>query len=532
MPKGISDKIVFKEYNQHQIELLPETADELIPQDHLVRIVDDTINKMDLEPLLKQYKYGGGASRYAPLMMLKVFVYAYSVGVFSSRKIARELRENIHFMWLSGKQRPDFRTINKFRKTKLQPVMHEVFISSVKLLAESGHVKLENYFLDGTKIESKAGRYTFVWKKAVDTFEERMDEKLREYLKEAERIAEEENLEYGNRDLEEMGNGPISPEKIQEMADKLSAIIAKLDTSDNEEPETRKRKKKLQKIQKTLSLDFSERKRRYYHHREMLGIRKSYSKTDTDATFMRMKEDHMRNGQLKPGYNVQVGTENKFVLSYTIHANPTDTRTLPVHLDQFSKDFGKYPKNLIADSGYGSEQNYDYLEEKKVTPYVKYGTYRLEQKRKNKKNQYRTFRWDYDPEKDELECPEGKKLVYKYTSTYKSDAGYETTRRHYECEDCNNCPVKQDCTMSDGNRKTAFSPHLWQHKQRVKKLLSTESGDELKRKRGHEVETVFGQIKGNLGFKRFRTGGNEGVATEWGLLMMGYNMKNLLWAKA
>ncbi len=120
MPKGKSDKLVFKEYNQHQLELIPKSADELIPQTHLVRIVDDTINKMNLEPLLKQYKYGGGASRYAPLMMLKVFVYAYSVGIFSSRKIAKALRENIYFMWLSGRQTPDFRTINKFRNTKLK----------------------------------------------------------------------------------------------------------------------------------------------------------------------------------------------------------------------------------------------------------------------------------------------------------------------------------------------------------------------------------------------------------------------------
>ena len=243
MPKGVSEKLVFKEYNQKQIGLLPKTADELIAQDHLVRIIDETIDKMDLEPLLKQYKYGGGASRYAPLMMLKVFVYAYAVGIFSSRKIAKELRENIYFMWLSGKQRPDFRTINKFRKTKLQPVMHEVFISSVKLLSEAGYVNLENYFLDGTKIESKAGRYTFVWKGAVDTFEKKMDEKIREYLKEAERIAAEENEKYGGRDLEEMGSGPISEELIQKMADKLNTVIAKLDESIEELEESKERKK-------------------------------------------------------------------------------------------------------------------------------------------------------------------------------------------------------------------------------------------------------------------------------------------------
>lgn len=527
MPKGISDKPVFKEYNQNQIELLPKTADELIPQSHLVRLVDDMLDKMDLEPLLRQYKYGGGASRYAPLMMLKVFVYAYAVGIFSSRKIAKELRENIHFMWISGRQTPDFRTINKFRKTKLQPVMHEVFISSVKLLSEAGYVNLENYFLDGTKIESKAGRYTFVWKGAVDTFEKKMDEKIREYLKEAERIAGEENDEYGDRDLEEMGTGPISEELVQKMADKLSSIIAKLDESPEETDETKKRKKKLQKIEKTFNLDFSPRKKKYNEYRKILGERRSFSKTDTDATFMRMKEDHMLNGQLKPAYNVQVGTENSFILSYSVHPNPTDTRTLPIHLDELRNDYGKYPVNVIADAGYGSEQNYEYLEEKDMTAYVKYNTYKKELKKRDRTNRYRTYRWDYDPQEDELTCPEGAKLKYLYTKNYKTQSGWQSTRRMYKCDSCDICKVREECTRSEF-RQAAFSPNLWNRKQVVKERLSSQPGISLMKRRSHEVETVFGQIKGNLGFRRFRTTGTEGVSTEWGLLMMGYNMKNLL----
>jgi transposase len=527
MPKGISDVPVFKEYDQSQIELIPKSADELIPQDHLVRIVDKTVNEMDLEPLLKQYKYGGGASRYAPLMMLKIFVYAYAEGIFSSRRIAKALRENIHFMWLSGRQTPDFRTINKFRNSKLKPVMHEIFIASVKLLAESGHVNLENYFLDGTKIESKAGRYTFVWKGSVDTFEKKMNEKLREYLQEAEKIAEEENIEYKNRDLEEMGKGPVSAEKIKEMADHLSSIISKLDEQEEPEKETKKAKKKLQKIHKTINQDFLTRKIKYDNHREIMQDRRSYSKTDTDATFMRMKDDHMRNGQLKPAYNVQVGTENNFILDYSIHSNPTDTRTLEPHLESFKKTFGKFPENLIADAGYGSEQNYTYLEKKKITAYVKHNTYRLEQKKRDKKNHYKTYRWEYREQEDHLICPEGKVLKYQYTKKYITDRGYETERRMYKCFDCDKCPVRSDCTKAE-YRQAAFSPALWKHKQTAKKLLSTDKGTNLRKRRCHEVETVFGEIKGNMGFRRFTMGGNDGVSTEWGLHMLAYNMKKLL----
>ena len=239
-----------------------------------------------------------------------------------------------------------------------------------------------------------------------------------------------------------------------------------------------------------------------------------------------MKEDHMLNGQLKPAYNVQVGTENSFVLYYSIHSNPTDTRTLPAHLDKLKEEYGKYPASLIADAGYGGEQNYEYLENNKITGYVKYNTYKKEQKKRDKKNKYKTWRWKYEAETDELICPEGKKLKYTYTKKYKNESGYETTRRMYKCGVCDECSVRTDCTRGEF-RQTAFSPQLWQQKQRVKKLLSSEAGINMMKRRSHEVETVFGQIKGNMGFRRFLTTGNDGVSTEWGLLMMGYNMKNL-----
>jgi transposase len=228
MAKGKSDKLIFKTYDQSQLELLPPTAAELIPENHLVRVVNEVIEMLDVRPLLDQYDRGGGASRYHPLMLLKVLVYSYLGGIYSSRKIAKALRENVYFMWLSGRQQPDFRTINTFRKDRLSPVIEEVFIASVKLLAEAGYVSLNSFFVDGTKIEANANRYSFVWRRAVDTFDKRIDEKLKEFLGEVKRIAEEEDLEYGDRDLEEMGSGSISCELVEKMADELSSVLKQL----------------------------------------------------------------------------------------------------------------------------------------------------------------------------------------------------------------------------------------------------------------------------------------------------------------
>lgn len=231
MPKGVSDKVTFKPYDVGQGELIPPTADELIPENHLVRIVNSTLDEIDLSLLLKQYK-GGGASRYNPLMLLKILVYGYLNNVHSSRLIAKSVRENIYFRWIAGCQTPDFRTINCFRKDRLAPVVNEVFVEVVKLLQKQGYVQLDTLYVDGTKIESRANRYTFVWRKAVDTFDNRLEEKIRAYLEDVQTIAEAEDLRFGDEDLPEMGKGSVSSETISEMAMKINKVLEKIPNDD------------------------------------------------------------------------------------------------------------------------------------------------------------------------------------------------------------------------------------------------------------------------------------------------------------
>lgn len=233
MAKGVSDKLTFKPYDQGQMELIPPTADELIGKNHLVRVVNATLEQLNLEPLLRQYSSGGGASRYNPLMLLKVLVYGYLNNVCSSRVLAKQVRENIYYRWIAGCGQPDFRTINSFRKDKLSPVIDEIFVEVVKLLHERGYVQLKTLYVDGTKVESRANRYSFVWKRAVDTFDGKLEEKVRSFVKEAKEISEAENIEFGDEDLPEMGKGPVSAEEISLMAEKINGVISKL-TEQNE----------------------------------------------------------------------------------------------------------------------------------------------------------------------------------------------------------------------------------------------------------------------------------------------------------
>ena len=234
MNKEKSDKITYKPYEQDQQYLISPGADELILKDHLVRLVNGVIDEMGREMLLRKYQTGGGASRYHPVMMTKLFVYGYMTKTCSSRMVAKAERENIMFMWLSGGQKPDFRTLNDFRGKRLKGVMEEIFVTAVKMLSAKGYIKLENYFVDGTKIESASGRYTFVWKKAVEKNDKKLDEKLRVYIRMAEKVWNDENSEYGNRDLEELGGREkITSKDVRELARILRERLEELDVEED-----------------------------------------------------------------------------------------------------------------------------------------------------------------------------------------------------------------------------------------------------------------------------------------------------------
>jgi transposase len=520
MSKGKSDKITYKPYEQHQAFLIPPSSAELIPSNHLVRLVSEVIDEMGIEKLLRKYQVGGGASRYHPVMMTKVFVYGYMTKVCSSRMLAKALRENVMFMWLSGNQKPDFRTLNDFRGKLLKGVMEEIFITAVKMLASKGYIKLENYFVDGTKIESASGRYTFVWKRAVETNDRKLDAKLRAYIQMAEQAWEEENVEYGNKDLEELsGKEGYTSADVKELADILRDRLQQLDDGAS--------KKKLKKGLKTVEKDYLPRKRKYEKAKRVCGKRSSYSKTDVDATFMRMKEDHMRNGQLKPGYNVQIGTENGFVVGYDLFPNPTDTKTLKPHLRRQAKRLGVKPKAVITDAGYGSEENYVCLENRRTKAVIKYSMYRKEQSRKWKQDRFKTDNWEYNAKEKYYVCPNERKLVFRAVKKKHTHSGYPITVDTYECESCKYCRLKKQCTKAKGNRTIERNERWLRLKQKANQVLEDERYIQLRKQRSVEVETVFGHIKGNLGYRRFLLRGTAKVSTEWGLLALGYNLKQI-----
>ena len=287
-----SKQPTFRPYNQDQLLVLPPSLDDLISTDHTVRIVNDVINRINIEPLLKAYHIKGG-SNYHPLMLLKVLVYGYVTNIYSSRKLAEACRERIPFMWLSAMNKPDHNTINRFRGVRLKHALRSVFEDVVQLLAQEGLLSIDQVYTDGTKIEANANKYTFVWRKSIQTNKEKIKKQLEEIWNYAQNIAAAEDKMPEPPDLT-----TINPQSVNAAVEKLNKALADKDGAD------KKVKAKLRYINKNFPANIS----KYEQQEAILGERNSYSKTDPDATFMRMKEDHMLNGQLKPGYNVQIST--------------------------------------------------------------------------------------------------------------------------------------------------------------------------------------------------------------------------------
>jgi hypothetical protein len=402
----------------------------------------------------------------------------------------------------------------------MRSVIEEVFTEVLEYLIEHGYVKVENYFIDGTKIEANANRYSFVWRKSTENYKQKLEEKVREMMDEVERVNAEEEERYGDKDLEELGEeAEIDTEDLKELAKRL-----------NEKLKERPKDKQLKKAVRKLEKDFIPRMEKYERYEETFEGRNSFSKTDEDATFMCMKEDHMRNRKLKPGYNVQIGTEQQFVTGYSIHQRPGDSTCLIPHLEKVRTQLGRMPKKVIADAGYGSEENYAHLEDQAIDAYVKYGTYDREQKKRRKipeRERYWASNWVYDDQRDEFTCPQGKRLRYEYTSKTRTDNGYPAERRVYRCADCEHCPVREKCTRSKYGRRVRFSPFLRQFRQTAHERLLSPEGKHLRSQHLVEAEAVFGQLKHNWGFRRFLLRGLDKVKTEWGLLCVAHNIAKL-----
>jgi len=500
---------IFKELNGNQPSLFPENILDRIALNHPVRLVNEVVDNLDITTIVENYK-GGGASSFHPRMMIKVLFYSYLCNIYSCRKIDKALQENIHFIWISGGSTPDFRTINYFRGKRLQGQIKTLFAEVVRLLQELNYVSLDVQYIDGTKIESASNKYTFVWRGSVEKNKAKLEQKIQSVLQDIDNQIKEDSKTINNEDL---------PQKIDSktLKEKLSVLNSKL-----KEP-GKSTQKQLSKLQE----EHLPRLEKYENQLEILGQRNSYSKTDTDATFMRMKEDHMKNGQLKPAYNPQISTENQFVTHFSIHQTPGDTTTLQSHLEEFESQYNKQSSVAVADAGYGSEENYEYMGSHDIEAFVKYNYFHKEQKRSFKKNIFLPQNLYYNKEEDYYVCPMGQHMVKIKEGKRTSDNGYTSHVSCYQATRCQGCPLLGQCHKAKGNRMIEVNHRLNELKQKAKERLLSETGLYHRSKRPIEPEAVFGQMKSNNRFNRFTLRGLPKVEIEFGLMALAHNLRKL-----
>lgn len=510
------ENLHFRSYDPDQTLLFPQRIDRDIPKDDPVRILKSVIESLDLSGFKKLY-HERGRSPYHPKMMLMVILYSYMNNVYSCRKIEKLLYRDIYYIWLSGYQKPDFATINRFRNRVKNEIGH-IFTLLVLILVEKGFVTLEVEYLDGTKIESKANKYTFVWRKSVERNREKLLEKIRVLLQQInEQMAQDKAADVDILEL--------TPQTLCEISKEFKEALGSAPEAKTKEEKAAQRGKN--KMFKELERH-GEKLAEYNSRLEQMEGRNSISKTDPSATFMRMKEDAMCNGQTKPGYNLQISSENQFITDFALFPNPTDTLTFIPFLGSFPGRYGRFPKRVVADSGYGSEENYRFMDEAGIEGFVKYNRFHLEHRPRYKPDTFHPDSLYYNEEGDYYICPMGQRMSRTGTLQTRTEGGYISQSACYRAIRCKGCPLRCLCYKAKANQRTIRVNHrLNSYKRKACELLTSEEGIKERGRRCIEPEAVFGQMKSNMAYRRFRHMGKDKVVMDFTFFAIAFNIKKL-----
>lgn len=506
----ITTKAVFKSYDQQQILLLPPNLEEMIPKNHLVRVVNQVVEQLDLSSIMNQYD-GGGTSAYHPKMLVKVLLYGYAMKIYTGRKIAKALTQDITFMWLAAFNRPDFRTINLFRSGILKETIEDIFKEMLLFLLDHGYIKVENYFTDGSTFTADANRLKVVWKKNSERYKAIAEQKCQELFKQIDQLNADDELQYGDKNLEEMGSKPVSKEAMATGVEKLNKAIE--NTSEN------RTKRKAESLKKKIIVQ-QEKISKYEEQLEIGQQRSGYSKTDTDASVMKMKND-----EFLPAYNVLVSSESQFVTAITTHQNPNDGACFKEHFESFVFT----PETITADSIFGTEQNYQLLEGADIESYLKYPMFHKEDTKKIKDDPFRKENFKYDPVSDTYTCPNSQPLRYaRMKEEIHKKTGFKSHYKIYQADNCTACKMREQCTKSRENNRTIMINEQWGiYKELANRNLNSEKGFQLRRQRGQEIETCFGDFKHNMDFRRFRLRGLKKANTEVTVVAIAHNLRKI-----
>ncbi len=484
--------------------ILPICTEEIIADGDSVRVLEEIIDKINIP----YSKFKHNKNHISDKTMLKIIIYGNMEQITTLRKLEKACKRDINFKWLLQDESPPSKSsIGRYIQNN-EKLFDEVINEVVKLLILRDEITFDNVYIDGTKIEANANKYSFVWRKAVEKFDSKLDIKIKDLLNE---INAKYKTEY---DKNQMNN----------CLEFLRQIIIKKDILFVHGKG--KRKTQEQKQYEELS-GYIERKDKYNSYNSTFKGRNSFSKTDVDATFMHMKEDHMRNSQLKPGYNMQIAVNSEYIVGVDISSQRSDQLTLIPMLENLKNNLPQKYGNIVADAGYESEENYQYLKENNQASYIKPQNYEQSKKRSFKKWVGKRENMQYDSELDEYTCANKKKLKYMFEKQRISKSGYKSHVKVYECDDCTNCEYKSRCVKSkydNYNKRLWVAYNFAKYRQESLANIKSPKGILLRTNRSIQVEGAFGVLKQCYGFRRLNRRGYSNVKSEFMLLCIAYNI--------
>ena len=502
--------------------VLPLNLETVIPSDDKVRLLSQFVEELDLTDLYRTYDRVR-KNTATPRQMLKIVLYAAMNRLYSSRDIETACKRDINFMFLlEGSPAPDHATIARFKYLHFSEVSEKYLAAMSEWLYLSGEISGKDIFIDGTKIESCANRYTFVWKKAVTKNQAKLMAKAVSLVEQCEEV----------HAVKAVHDGTVTLHKLKKLRKKLFQL---------KEEEgiifvhgTGKRKGQLQKDIELLE-SYIDRLKTYTHHLHMCGERNSYSKTDPDATFMRMKEDHMLNGQLKPAYNLQHGVDSEYIVWLTISQKTTDTNTLVPFIKSMEGHLGFKYTNIVADAGYESEENYVFIEENSQLAFIKPSNYEISKTRRYKKDIGRVENMKYDREADSYTCEDGRQLTATHVQRRRTASGYVREIISYTCADCSGCPRKKDCIrgnnchtpMEKRNKRLDVAKTFMEKREQSLERITSEEGCRLRMNRSIQAEGSFSETKEGMGYRRYLSRGKKNVLAESIIVAMARNINKL-----
>ena len=480
---------MFRSYNPGQGQL-PMHLEDLVPADDLVRVVHEVVERLDITEILDAIKARRkksqfrGEPAYHPRLLLKLLLYGYCTGTFSSRKLAEQTRTFIPMMWLAGTEHPDFRTISDFRHEHLEAIA-KLFVQVLQLAKALGMVKLGHVAVDGSKFKASASKYKNLSKEKLKTEIPKLQAEVQRLLQQAEAADKAEDAEYGNQE------GSTLPPELKEKQVRLARM-----------------ERAMAELQ--AQVENGERSQRTDPEKQ------SINPTDRDSRIM-----SRRNGASTQSYNAQIAVDGDsgVIVGTGVSNNPIDAPQLTDTLDDVQAATGKQPEKLSADTGYFSGDNLVALEERQIDGYIADAITETKQA----VNAYSKENFQYDEERDAYTCPQGQCLPF-YRQYLLPDGRVQ--RRYRDASVCKACPVQEQCTKSKRGRVIAHDQHEPRRAAMRAKLKTPEGKKEYGRRKGI-VEPVFGQIKQAMGYRQVSLRSLTKVRNEFRFVCSAFNLRKI-----